>query len=265
MSYKKLYLSNTSIKTYLTCKKKFKLKYVDKVQTEQNKSNKYMSFGNSMHLALADFNMITDTKYKTLEVLHNLLRKNWVRDGYESIEEEREFGKKGLDMLSTYYNNPKDIGNKNLIIEKMIYKECGDYILCGKLDKVYEHDDLVEIQDYKTGQKISQIDNIQLPLYLILANHQLNYYPSIVSLYYLAHNKKNITKVDTEFIEKSTNFIYSLCNTICSEVNFEASPNSYCNLNCEYYNICEEAKDESMMIINSLKQICDNGNISTVF
>lgn len=205
MSNKKLYLSNTSIKTFLKCKRKFKYKYLDKIRAETNKSNKYLSFGNSIHKTLADFNSIKDSKYRNLDILQNLLRRNWIREGYESIAEEKEFGLRGLDMLSSYYSNPLDDGKQNLLIEEKIYKNNGDYILCGKLDKVFVNkDDCVEIIDYKTGSSVVPIDTLQLPIYLILAKEKLGYYPAAISLYYLSKNKKIFEKIDENFIKLYT-------------------------------------------------------------
>ncbi|WP_427340449.1 PD-(D/E)XK nuclease family protein [Caloranaerobacter sp. DY30410] len=100
MTTNKIYLSATSIKTYLSCKKRFKYKYLNKIDIGKTISNKYISFGNSMHMALADYNMITDESYKTLDILHNLLRKNWIRDGYSSIKKEKEYGQMGLKLLN---------------------------------------------------------------------------------------------------------------------------------------------------------------------
>ncbi|MBB6218095.1 CRISPR/Cas system-associated exonuclease Cas4 (RecB family) [Anaerosolibacter carboniphilus] len=243
MRKKKVYLSNTSIKTFMACKKRYKYKHIDRISMGDSVSNKYMSFGNSIHITMADFNMLTNSQHGTLDVLHNLLRKNWIRDGYESKEEERTFGLRGLDMLSLYYDNPLDIGSKNLLIEEMIFKEMEHYVLCGKLDKVYmREDEVIEIIDYKTGKSISPIDQIQLPVYLILAESNLGIYPGAVSLYFLAQNEKVTQELDSRFIDTSTQFIYDLCDLISNEKDFSSSPNCNCKTNCEFYSICEDAK-----------------------
>jgi CRISPR/Cas system-associated exonuclease Cas4 (RecB family) len=256
MKSRKLFLSTSSIKTYLTCKKKFKYKHIDKNQGGEGNANKYMSFGNSMHMALAEYNLITNEKYKTLDILHNLLRKNWIRDGYDSVQEERDFGMRGLDMLTHYYNNPQDKSLKNLIIEEMIFKEAKDYVLCGKLDKVYQREDqVVEILDYKTGKSIEPIDNIQLPLYLILAEAKLGYFPDSVSFYYLSRNEKHTQNLDDRHIAKSIRHVFEICDMISEETNFEANPNTYCNRNCEYYAICDDAKNIEIVLANSMKQL----------
>lgn len=251
-----LYLSNTSIKTFLTCKRKFKYKYIDRINPNKDITNKYLSFGNSIHLALADFNKLTIDKYRTLDNLHNLLRRNWIRDGYESREEEKTFGLWGLDMLTNYYNNPKDDGSKNYIIEDMIFNNEHDYIICGKLDKVYKNSDgKTEIIDYKTSKNISPIDDLQLPLYLMLANYKLGYYPEVVSLYYLPENKKISKEVDDSFIKESITKILDLCDAIFNENDFTPTPNAYCKSYCEHYDICDASKSEEALIVNALTDI----------
>ncbi|MEJ8554837.1 RecB family exonuclease [Tepidibacter sp. Z1-5] len=259
MSNRKLYLSNTSIQTFLQCKQKFKYKYIDKMSVSESNPNKYLSFGNSIHTTLANFNLIADSKYKQLDILHNLLRKNWIRDGYESKEEEREFGLRGLDMLSNYYSKPQDKGKKNLIIEEMIYKNNDDYVLCGKLDKVYiDNKDSVEIIDYKTGNTVTPVDNLQLSIYLILAKEKLNYYPSKVSLYYLSKNKKITNEIDENSIKNSNEIVSNLCEKIKKEENFKLNFNSHCKNNCEYYKVCDASKIANSSNIESLDNLDEN-------
>lgn len=267
MKTKKLYLSCTSIKTYLLCKKKYKYKHIDKIHTTEPLATKYMSFGNSIHLALAHFNMLTNPEYRTLAILHKLFRKNWIREGYASVEEEREFGLRGLEMLKNYYDDPLDQSVKNLVIEEMIYKDVGNYVLCGKLDKGYvrKDDEAVEVLDYKTAESISPIDPIQLPLYLILFHERLGYYPNAVSLYYLSKNQKLTDNLTDELVTKITNDIFDLCETICRQKEFAANPNCHCKTSCEYYNICKDAKDNQLMVLNSLYKFEENNQIETLF
>lgn len=266
MNEKKIYLSNTSIRTFFQCKRKFKYSYIDRINISERIPNKYISFGNSMHLTLADFNLIKDNNYRTLDNLHNLLRKNWIRDGYESREEEREFGLMGIDMLSNYYSNPLDKGTENLLIEQMVYKDFRRYILCGKIDKVYiAEDGSIEILDYKTGNTISPIDDLQLPIYLILAKEKTGLYPSKVSLYYLSQNKKITKDINRNYFEEYTNAILQICNDILDEKNFEYNPNSYCKSNCKYYNLCDISKDESQAILSILDSLNNKSFDNYVF
>lgn len=91
MNNKKLIVSHSSIQVFHSCKRKFKYKYIDRVQSQEQISNKYLSFGQSLHTTLAKYNRLKDSKHRTLENLHELLRKSWVRKGYESRDEETSF------------------------------------------------------------------------------------------------------------------------------------------------------------------------------
>lgn len=254
MINKKLFLSYSSIKVFLNCKRRFKFKYIDKITAAQPISGKYISFGESIHKAMGQFNMITDENYRTLDNLHILLRRNWVRKGYDTLEEERSFGIKGLEMLTNYHHDPKDVG-KRLIIEEMIKKDLNNgFVLCGKLDAAFSRsDDLLEVTDYKTGCSIDPIDKLQLSIYVLLTSERLGQYPQVISNYYLAHNDKSEMLVDEDYIEQSYQFINTICENIRIENDYPCTPTPYCERNCEYYENCEAAKDKNNIIINELK------------
>ncbi|MBM7615738.1 PD-(D/E)XK nuclease family protein [Alkaliphilus hydrothermalis] len=154
------------------------------------KVKSHIAFGNSIHTTLADYNQVTNKGFKRLDLLHTLLHKNWISDGYGSPIEEKEFWNRGLGLLNTYHHNPLDQDVKNLIIESMLYKETDNFILCGKLDKVYERSDhVIEVLDYKTGSLMTPMGHIQLLLYLILTEANLGVRPQAASLYYLPENR----------------------------------------------------------------------------
>lgn len=266
MNNNKLYLSYSSIKVFLGCKRRFKLKYIDKINTANPVTSKYISFGESMHKAIAQFNMITDENYKTLDNLHTLLRRNWIRKGYETLDEERSFGLKGLEMLTNYHRDPKDIGKK-LIIEEMIKKDMHNgFILCGKLDVAYSRsDDLLEVTDYKTGYTIDPIDTLQLSLYVLLTIERLGQYPQVISNYYLAHNDKNEILVDKNYVEQSKLFIQAICDDIIQENDYPCTPTPNCERNCEYYHSCEAAKNKSQIIISQLQESLADSASGSIF
>lgn len=240
----KIYISSTSINIFNTCKRRFKYKYIDRITEIQRITNKYLSYGQSIHSALAQFNLISDERYKTLDMLQNLLRKNWKREGYESIDEERKFGLKALKVLENYFKNPLDSGTKNLIIEEMIKKDLDDkFVLSGKLDKVIlNSDNQIEVIDYKSGDVIEYDESmpidLQLAIYFILTHHKLKTYPTYISYYYLSHNKKISKKVSETEFKIIENLINNILEEIKSETEYPCSPNSLCERNCEYFQIC---------------------------
>jgi RecB family exonuclease len=258
-----IYISSSSIKLFNACKRRFKYKYIDRIKPEPNyvSNNKYLSFGNSMHITLAEFNKIQNKEYRTLEILYNLLRKNWINEGYKDKDEVNQYGFKGLKMLQRYYLEPKEQGIKNLIIEEMIKKKVNDdFIICGKIDKAFINtDNKLEVVDYKTGNNMCLTDDIekdpQLPLYTILINEKLGRYPQVISYYYLFTNAKVSFDVKPEDIERARYYLVKIMEDIKNERNFIATPNQFCSNSCEYCHICDSYLDESDRIVQELHQI----------
>ena len=264
MKQKNIFISNSNMQVFLNCRKKYRYKYIEKKKTEGSGSNKFLSFGTSIHTTLAQFNKITSDEYRSEANLHKLLRKNWIRDGFESIEEEREYGLRALDMLSQYFNDPKDQGKQNLIIEEMIKKDMGGgVVLTGKLDKVYlRNDNLIETIDYKTGAKVEAVSLVQLPIYILLTQEKLGCYPDIISYYYLSNNYKMEVKVTDDLIYEVKSFIEDISSQISDEKEFHCRPTEYCSVNCEYFEKCDAAKDSNSIIINMINSI--NGKVNNM-
>jgi len=256
---------------FKSCKRKYKYKYVDRVPNPVAATpNKYLSFGQSIHKSLAKYNMIEDEKLRTLHILHNLLRSVWIREGYENRDEERDFGLKGLKILTDYFYNPLDKSKEVLLVERMIKKDMGDFILCGVLDKGFKSlRDTLEVTDYKTGDKIDQPDeftiDLQLPIYTILAKEVLGDYPSIVSYYYLSQHKKIERKITNSNIDKIVETLWDIYEEIINEKDFPCSPNSYCSMSCDYSNICEGANDNSQQIKDDLEKLKEMDFSSIIF
>ena len=206
-----------------------------------------------MHATLAAWNQLNNKEYLTLEYLHMLLRRNWIRIGYESIEKERTFGLRGLKMLSEYFYNPLDQGKENLIVEKFIKVDLDDsFTLCGKLDKSYRHlDNTIEVLDYKTGASMVPFDILQLYIYSLLCKGQLGAYPQTVSYYFLANNRKETWEVTEDFLAEGRGIYLEVIERIKKETNYAPNPSINCKTNCPYIEKCDTARDSSHLIINS--------------
>lgn len=256
---------------FLTCKRRFKYKYIDKLQGVEVAPSKYLAFGNSLHTTLAKYNSLTQAEHRTLENLHKLLRANWVREGYKSLDEERSYGQKALEMLTKYYLEPHDQGVQGLGIEKMVRMDVNEnFSLCGKVDRIIRRDDnSVETLDYKTSSTIKSIDNpledLQLPIYTLLTEHLLGAYPKYVSYYYLVPNKKVTQIIDSNSIQHSIGKLLSVFEEIRNEEVYDYSPTTYCAKNCEYHEICEGANDLDALVANELRTMSLTNRVDTVF
>ena len=99
-------LSPSRASQFKTCPKQFKFSNVDKIKEP---TNLVQAKGTTVHQALEDlYDLPTDQR--TPEVLYDLFRKAWsnVRGNdehvnlFDSIEDEREWGQEGLNLLHNY-------------------------------------------------------------------------------------------------------------------------------------------------------------------
>jgi len=192
----KLYLGHCSITQYSRDKQEFIKNYTGNKSYSKSKYNKYLAFGDSLHVTLAKFNVIKNDRDKTLEILNQFFKESWISLGYETKEEETRYFIKGLDILKLYYEDPKDKSRKILLVEEMITKEISSTtVLFGRVDKAFINDfGQLEVLDYKSSAYVNYVlnpmDDSQLSLYLILVKHRLGYYPKIISYYYISKNIK---------------------------------------------------------------------------
>ena len=161
------------------------------------KYTKEIMLGINVHNVLARYNYLRKNRESIpYETPIELLKDEWITQGFANEFEEKESFDKASLMLKEYFGNRQDREKEIIFIEKKLTKIIDkDIVLFGKPDKVFRNiDDKLEIIDYKTTSNIkyylNPLDNIQLCLYLILVKEALGYYPDIMSTYYLAQNKK---------------------------------------------------------------------------
>lgn len=192
----KLYLGHCSITQYSKDRQKFINNYLCKKSHKKTKYNKFISFGDSLHITLAKFNVIKNPTDKTLETLNQFFKESWQSLGYETKEEENKYFMKGLNILKVYFKDPKDKSRKILLVEEMITKELkNNTIIFGKIDIALINElGQLEVLDYKSSSYINYnlnpMDDSQLSLYLILVKHRLGFYPKVISYYYITQNIK---------------------------------------------------------------------------
>jgi hypothetical protein len=182
-------------------------------KTNSRQGNKYLSFDQTIHQTLADFNSIYTQEDKTLKVLYDFLHNNWTNDGYLSDKEEQKFKLRAYNMLLCYFHNQHDRGYDNFIINRILSKRIDrKKLLIAKVDKAYErHDGNLEIIDYKTGYIVNHQNDFELDLksaiLIDLATMKLGISPNFISYYYLRHNKKFTLKITKEVINLSKKLI----------------------------------------------------------
>ncbi len=247
--------SHSRLSCFEKCPQKFKLNYIDKVETESEESIEAF-LGSRVHETLEKlYKDLTFHKENSLDELityfHNIWDENW--DNSIVIVKE-EYGpdnylKMGEKFISDYYKryHPFDQGRIISIEERILIDldSDGDYQLQGYIDRLTENGDgFYEIHDYKTNSRLPLPEYIendrQLALYAIGVKDR---YPDCKDVrlvwHFLAFDKEidsTRTDEDLEALKKET---IGLIDRIESEEKFEANPSYLCDW-CEFKPVCSQ-------------------------
>jgi len=239
------YLSFSHIQAFDICPLHYRAKYLLNLPAPFSAP---LSFGISMHETLKDFYDLIKLKKTTIEKnLLELLRKDWISEGYTEKSYEQKMFAKGEKIIRDYFKNNFDPKQKVLATElPFSFYLNPELRITGKIDRIDKLDgNEIEIIDYKTGkfENLSKKSyELQLGIYALAAtkvkNEFLNRKPEdiTVSLLYLEEGKKyphKITKKDIDGVEDN---IRKKIKEIESS-DFKCSKSVLC-LNCEYKMLC---------------------------
>jgi DNA helicase-2/ATP-dependent DNA helicase PcrA len=248
------YLSYSQIETFKTCPLHYKLKYILNIPTPPSASQ---SFGTSLHAALRDFyNQIKNQK-PTRKFLLDLLKGNWIREGYHSKSHEERFFEKGVRFLTEYLKSEFNPKTKTLLTEQSFtipfpntefkIPSVRPLRIGGRIDRVDElSKGVIEIIDYKTGANVptqKEIDrDLQMTFYalaaVVLKEPPFNKKPEEVKMtFYYFDNQKKISTIRTkEQLEEAVKEIFKTREEM-EKSDFVCSGSFLCK-NCEYKMLC---------------------------
>lgn len=179
-SFKDVELSSTRLKTYLTCKRKYYHKYIERLKEHSIPKDMPQEYeiGNSVHLALKELYSKKDS-YEDRAQLQRDLEK----------ELDKVCGKSELDIylialqkkrLSQFYEMEIQRftdGYKVAYTEEHFSIDYEGMNLVGNIDRIDKHEDSLEVLDYKTGSyslynknNFTEATDFQLEFYHLLAS-----------------------------------------------------------------------------------------------
>jgi DNA helicase II / ATP-dependent DNA helicase PcrA len=243
------YTNYSNLQMFDICPLHYKAKAILNIPTPKSP---VQSFGISMHNTLYDFyKMVLDGQTPTLVEFKNMLKSEWISEGYENKKHEKERYTQALKILKNFYKTECHPPVKPLGIElKFSFVLKNGVKVSGKIDRVDQKTDGgIKIIDYKTGEdnpKASRAHELQLAIYALAAtkikDEIFNHKPEEITLtlHFLEGNTKksmSFTKADLEkFEEELIEKIKEIENS-----DFKCSGNVLC-LNCEYRILCDSQR-----------------------
>ncbi|XOB40902.1 MAG: ATP-dependent helicase [Candidatus Nealsonbacteria bacterium] len=262
------HLSFSQLAAFSNCPLQYKFAHVLRVPV---RGRAVFSFGKTMHNTLYNFVKLIDrgknavqsdlfgsdkqAKQKTakkvlnLPALIKLYEKNWIDDWYESKNQKQEYYKLGQKIIKDFYEKfiqeePKILRiNENPALEVSFRFKVSGNTLIGKIDRIDETKDGIEIIDYKTGkykEKLSLENKQQLLIYQIAAEQSLGLKPVKLSYYYLQEGKKTSFLGSEQDKERQKQEIIAMAEKIKSS-SFDANPGWNCKF-CDFKDICNYAQ-----------------------
>lgn len=250
----KLY-SHSRLSCYEQCPQKYKLQYIDKVDTETQDSIEAF-LGVRVHETLEK--LYRDLQFQKLNTIDELLEfftNEWNTHWDDSIVivkkeyQPKHYHQMGKQFIIDYYNkyHPFNQGKTISLEERILIQldKSGEYKLQGYIDRVQEtQEGYYEIHDYKTNSRLplpQYIENDrQLALYAIGIKER---YPDVKDVrliwHFLAFNKEiDSTRTEQELLELKKKTI-ELIDTIEEDTTFKTKPSTLCGW-CEFKPICKE-------------------------
>ncbi|MBP7832604.1 MAG: ATP-dependent helicase [Candidatus Levybacteria bacterium] len=241
------YITYSNLQMFDICPLHYKAKVIFNIPTP---TASVQSFGIAMHNTLQKFyENIKAGDMPNVLSLQELLKKEWISDGFDSKAYESERKIQGERMLNEFYktNFPNDIPLTTPLGLEMPFNFTlkNGVKVFGKIDRIDATSTGIEIIDYKTGEdnpKASKAHELQLAMYALAAirvkDPVLNRRPDEItlSLYFLEGNSKKSMTFTQEDLEKFEDELVSKIEEI-EKSDFKCSKNVLC-VNCEYKLLC---------------------------
>ncbi|MDY6839637.1 MAG: PD-(D/E)XK nuclease family protein [Thermodesulfobacteriota bacterium] len=234
-------LSPTAINTYLSCPRKFYLRYIRRLQT---KPSIHLVRGRIVHKAIHEFHInypktapqVSLTKIR--QDLLNTFHREWIGaagslNSLGLTRQEIDFYRDDSELMifnfsQWFYRN--NLASPDLSETKIVSKTLG---LMGIIDAVHTWDDKVALVDYKTSKYANITDDIlrQAALYALLYQDKYNEVPESILIHFVKFpDDPAPIRVDDELLDYARTLIKSVREKTVShdEQDYPCTCGGYC-------------------------------------
>ncbi|MBI2613710.1 MAG: ATP-dependent helicase [Candidatus Levybacteria bacterium] len=244
LSLKLNYITFSNLQMFDICPLHYKAKVIFNLPTP---IASVQSFGISIHNTLYNFyKYLKEGNTPSLKKLQEILKEEWITDGYTNKKHEEERFLQGVKILEEFYKTEFKNPTKPLGLEMPFSFVLKNGVkVFGKIDRIDQKSKGIEIIDYKTGvdnPKAKEAHRLQLAMYALAAtkvkDNILNRRPEDITLtlHFLEANTKKSMNFKQEDLDKLEDDLIEKIKEI-EKSDFQCSKNVLC-LNCEYKMLC---------------------------
>lgn len=243
--------SHSKLSTFEQCNLKYKLKYLDKIKPEIEKSIE-AHLGTAVHNTLEWlYTGIKNKKMPSLDEVITFYAETWQEEFSEDILivkqtlTAKDYFEKGIQFLINYYTKHQPFDDNTLELEKRVTIQLTkEHQIIGFIDRLAYNlkTKQYEVHDYKTANNLPNQEKFdsdrQLALYSIAIKELFGHDKEVILIWhYLAHDKKITSKRTNEQLNKLKKETIELIKKIESTTKFPYEKSILCDW-CEYKTMC---------------------------
>lgn len=240
------YFSFTQLAAYSSCPLQYMYAHLLKIPVRNKPSQ---VFGKSMHNAISEITKERLKKKLSLNDAFEIYDSSWVDDWYDSRKQRAQYYRAGKKAIRRFFKEFKDIpppivliSGKPALEQKFKFK-FQEYSLNGKIDRIDEMGERVEIIDYKTGTFKPNLPiggKEQLIIYQMAVEQAFKMKVGKLTYYYLNEGRKLSFTANEKDKKRVIERIIDKARAI-KKMKFEPNSGWHCRY-CDFKDICEYAK-----------------------
>lgn len=234
-----LKLSYSKIADFLSCPKKFQLKYL-LGKDEEFKETIFTAFGSAIHSAIEE----TLKKDFDFDAAFCIFKRELDKHIMGISVKERQvisvhtWQNKGEEVLKYFFKKYFNKLNGNVVDTEKYFSyqiKINDTEISfnGFIDLIYKVEKKIKIIDWKTGKKQDKDDDLQLRIYALILNKLFGYEVSEITYAFIKDKSENTKEITEDILKQTEEEINKIITDILNTKDFGRCFHT----NCKYCNV----------------------------